>query len=233
MNVGATLPAPASVDSSRPAGALADLPEESRRSLSVHPVCPHPQSPPPRPCQACEPQLVWLEGACGCVRSCNEGGGSAVQATVRGTADTGHAAGVPLREPSAAHAAASAAGAAMAEAAARAEAAAVPPRATSAAGGGELAAERERNRMLTQRLGESQTALADLRSQLAEAKKAGAANGTNGKVCYSICLSLSHPYSTAPPPARWRHPGCAFEPHRLRASSYGLSFCIHTGTAGH
>eukprot|EP00892_Ulva_mutabilis_P003084 jgi/Ulvmu1/12777/UM097_0004.1 len=106
-------------------------------------------------------------------------------ATVHGTSDTtrtgADGGGGARREISAAHAAASAAGAAMAQAAARADVDASP--APLAGGGdvGELAAERERNRMLTQRLGESQMTLAELRNQLAEAKQAGAANGVNGR----------------------------------------------------
>lgn len=86
---------------------------------------------------------------------------------------------------------AAAAGAAMADAVARAEAASPAPRTSAAApaADGELAAERERNRMLTQRLGESQTALSDLRSQLAEAKRAAQSNGVHGKVCQPLSFT--------------------------------------------
>lgn len=97
------------------------------------------------------------------------------------TPPVAEAAEAPGREISAAHAAAAAAGAAMAEAVARSEAAPAAAARAVAADDGALAAERERNRMLTQRLGESQTALSDLRSQLAEAKRAGAAHSNNGK----------------------------------------------------
>lgn len=206
MNVGASATGPATVASSHPGTAVARIPEESGSVFISHPVrliC-------------CRPSLflcgdarlvrecVVLDCACAMQRCVHEicvmWAVRVVQATVHGTADTGDAADAanePRREISAAHAAASAAGAAMAEAAARAEAGAASARVTAAAagaGGGELAAERERNRMLTQRLGESQTALAQLRSQLAEAKKEGAANGINGKV--SSDISSPHHFPT-------------------------------------